>query len=80
MAERVATWFVWAMYVYALIGGIFSLLFVIRGVQKVDSQARGSGLGFRLLIVPGVAALWPLFARRWVHAAGESPEERNPHR
>jgi len=80
MAERVAAWFVWAMYAYALIGAVFALLFVTRGVQKVDSQAQGSGAAFRLLIFPGVAAFWPFFVRRWIHAHGEPPEERNPHR
>jgi hypothetical protein len=80
MAERVATWFVWVMYAYAWIGGAFSILFVARGVQKVDSQAQGSELGFRLLIFPGVAAFWPLFIRRWMRATGEPPEEGNPPR
>lgn len=80
MAERLATGMVWAMCAYALVGGVFSLLFVVRGVQKVDSQARNSGLMFRLLIFPGVAAFWPLFLRRWTRANAEPPEEENPHR
>lgn len=80
MTERAATWFVWAMYAYALIGVPFSLVFVMRGVQRVDLRAQGSGLGFRLLIFPGVAAFWPLFIRRWMHSTDEPPEERNPHR
>ena len=33
----------------------------------------------RLLILPGVAALWPLFAWRWLAGVSE-PIERNPHR
>lgn len=80
MAERVASWFVWALYGYALVGCVFSLLFVARGVQKVDSQAEGSRLGFRLLIFPGVAAFWPVFLRRWLRANREPPMEGNPHR
>jgi hypothetical protein len=31
------------------------------------------------LILPGIAALWPLFARRWMTGAPE-PTEKNPHR
>jgi hypothetical protein len=31
------------------------------------------------LILPGVAAFWPLFAWRWLSRAPE-PIERNPHR
>jgi len=80
MAERVVSWLVWGMYTYALIGGVFSLCFVARGVQRVDLQSQGSRLGFRFLIFPGVASFWPLFLRRWLHANGEPPMEGNPHR
>ena len=80
MAEAVASVVVRAMYAYALTGGLFAFFFVLGGVQKVDTQAQGAGIGFRLLIFPGVAALWPLFLQRWLHATGEPPEERNPHR
>jgi hypothetical protein len=33
----------------------------------------------RLLLLPGVVALWPLFATRWITGAPD-PVERNPHR
>jgi hypothetical protein len=80
MAERLAKILVDAMYAYALFGAVFAFLFVVRGVQKVDAQAQGSGVGFRLLIFPGAAAFWPLLLARWFRATGEPPEERNPHR
>jgi hypothetical protein len=80
MVERLATGFVWAMYAYAAIGVIFAIFFALWGVQKMDTQAQGSGVGFRLLLIPGIAAFWPLFARRWMRATGDSPVERNPHR
>lgn len=44
---------------YVLVGLVFGLWFVLRGVQR-DPAARAAGLGFRLLILPGSAALWPL--------------------
>jgi hypothetical protein len=50
------------------------------GVQRLDSEAQGSGLGFRLLIMPGVAAFWPLFLSRWLRGVTEPPGEKNPHR
>lgn len=80
MFERVATIAVFLAFAYAFAGLIFAALFVAFGVSKVDSQSRGSSLGFRLLILPGCAALWPLLALRWSRASGEPPEERNPHR
>ena len=33
--------------------------FLIRGVSRVDPHAEGSGIGFRSIIFPGVAAFWP---------------------
>jgi hypothetical protein len=65
---------------YVLIGALFGLFFVTLGAQRIDPAARGAGWGFRLLIFPGVAALWPLLAWRWRRAAGEPPTERNAHR
>ena len=65
--------------VYAAAGFLFASIFVFRGVQQIDSEAQGSGVGFRLLILPGVAAFWPIFLRRWIR--GRQPSiERSPHR
>ena len=80
MYERVATLLVGALYLYGIAGLVFAIAFVTTGVKRIDSQAIGSGVGFRVLIFPGSAALWPLLLRRWVSRTGEPPEERNPHR
>ena len=66
--------------VYLGLGLLFALAFVTRGVSKVDPAARGATTGFRVLIVPGVAALWPLLAWRWARGIGAPPVERTPHR
>ena len=71
--------FVFGLTAYAATGFLFASIFVFRGVQKVDSEAQGSGVGFRLLILPGVAAFWPIFLRRWIRDI-QPPIERNPHR
>lgn len=60
-------------------GLVFALAFVTAGVQRVDPAARGAPWGFRLLILPGAAALWPLLLLRWVRG-GSPPAERNAHR
>ena len=80
MAESIATYCVFAAYAYVLSGTVFASAFVWRGVVKVDTQAKGSGFGFRALIFPGCIAFWPLFLKRWLRARGEPLEERNPHR
>jgi hypothetical protein len=51
---------------YAGAGLLFGLAFVFAGVGRIDPVAAGSGIGFRLLILPGAAALWPLLLVKWV--------------
>ena len=74
-----ATWLVNALAVYAAVGFIFAIAFVWKGVGKIDPAAAEGTIGFRLLIIPGTIALWPILARRWLHLQGP-PEERNAHR
>ena len=65
---------------YVLLGFLFALLFVTRGVQRVDTQAHNAPLGFRLIIFPGVGAFWPLLLQRWLEGSPDPPVERNSHR
>lgn len=53
---------------YLVAGGLFALVFHLRGLRAIDAAARGAGFTFRLLITPGVIALWPLVAARWLRA------------
>ena len=77
--ETVATWLVRALGVYAALGAIFAIAFVTRGVEQIDPAAKGASRGFRLIIVPGVVALWPILLRRWI-AGAPPPAEQNAHR
>jgi len=49
---------------YALIGVIFATGCVGFGLRRIDPAAAKSGWGLRLIIFPGVAALWPVLALR----------------
>jgi len=80
MFETLANIVVYALEIYTGLGLIFAVLFVWIGVQRLDSEAQGSGVGFRLLILPGVTAFWPMFLLRWTRGTAEPPVERNPHR
>jgi hypothetical protein len=51
---------------YLVLGVVFALAFVIRGVAAIDPGARGMPRLARLLIVPGAAALWPLMLWKWL--------------
>jgi hypothetical protein len=80
MLEIFAKAIVYALTVYASLGLVFAVPFVWFGIQRLDSEAQGSGVGFRLLILPGVAAFWPMFVYRWARGVVEPPIEENPHR
>jgi hypothetical protein len=67
-------------YIYAVLGLLFAVCFAAVGVGRLDPAARGAGLGFRLLIVPGAAAFWPLLLGRWLRGRRFPPIERNAHR
>jgi hypothetical protein len=80
MLETFAKAIVYTLAVYAGLGSVFAVSFVWLRVQRLDSEAQGSGIGFRLLILPGVAAFWPMFLYRWRQAMADPPVEKNPHR
>ncbi len=69
-----------SLTVFVGVGLVFALAFVWFGVERLDRQARGAGIGFRLLVLPGVAAFWPLFVQRWARGVAEPPVEINSHR
>jgi hypothetical protein len=59
-------WAVRLLLAYAACGLLFAIAFVSAGIHKIDAAAKGSGAGFRLIVLPGVAALWPLMLKRWL--------------
>lgn len=76
---EIAPWLVRALGAYAERGVAFAVPFVVRGIERLDPGAHGSSWGFRLLVLPGVVAFWPLLLRRWV-AGAALPIEANAHR
>ena len=62
----VAEWFINLLGVYTGIGLLFAIAFLTVGISQVDPDSKGSGVGFRLIILPSVAALWPVLFTRWV--------------
>jgi hypothetical protein len=76
---EIAQFVVSAFGAYAFAGVGFALIFLPRAVARLDPRVAGAPKTLRLLILPGIAALWPLFAWRWATGARE-PIEDNPHR
>ena len=79
MTQAIAQVIVDAFEAYAAAGFMFALTFLPRGIVRVDPRVAGAPLTFRFVILPGIVALWPMFAWRWIAGAHE-PIERNPHR
>jgi hypothetical protein len=52
--------------VYLGMGLVFAIAFIIKGVQRVDAGAEGTSWGFRLLLLPGAMAFWPILLQKWI--------------
>lgn len=68
MALQIARIVVAAFETYALLGAGFALIFLPRAVARLDPGVAGAPTTLRLLIMPGVIALWPLLAWKWIAA------------
>jgi len=72
-----AEWVLWALGGWLGLGLAVGVPFVVFGVTRVDPDARGSWW-FRPVILPGVAALWPVVllwwirGRSWAEGRGEA--------
>lgn len=58
---------------YLLAGAVFAIFFLIKGITKMDTSAHGSGWGFRLIILPGTIALWPVLLSKWMKSKKLKP-------
>jgi hypothetical protein len=51
---------------YFVAGAAVGVPFIVFGIGRVDPGARGAPWAFRLIVLPGVIALWPWIAARWI--------------
>ena len=75
MARVMATF----VELYLGAGMLFALAFLPRGVFTIDEGLRRSPAAVRVLLVPGMTLLWPIFLHRWI-AGRPAPIETNAHR
>ena len=59
----------WLLAAHGAAGVVFAVLFHRRGAATIDPATGRTGWGFRLVITPGIIALWPLLALRWRRTA-----------
>jgi hypothetical protein len=79
LPPSLATWIVRFGGAYLLLGTLFALPFAFRWVNRIDPAATRGTLGFRLLILPGSALLWPMLLRRVLRGVTTAPVERDAH-
>ncbi len=53
-----------ALYLSA--GAVIAMLFLLFAAPRLDNATKQSSIAFRLLIFPGLVALWPLIILRWL--------------
>ena len=57
--------------IYLLLGVLFVVPFLLKGLTKVDSSAHGGTIGFKIIIIPGVIVFWPALLSKWIKAVKE---------
>lgn len=51
--------------IYLLLGVLFVIPFLMKGLSKVDEGAHGGTIGFKIIIIPGVIVFWPVLLSKW---------------
>lgn len=65
---------------YVGIGLLVSPIAIFLAGARIDRALPASSLGFRVLILPGAAMLWPVILVRCLRGGGTPRIERNAHR
>jgi hypothetical protein len=72
MGYDAARTILWIAGAYLGIGSIVTVPLVLSGIGRIDPAAKAAPWSFRVLVVPGVVAFWPLLLRRWIAARRQS--------
>lgn len=78
--RTIAETIVWLLTVYICLGLTCAAPFLIYGLPRIDKNAEGASIWFRLIILPGFLIFYPLLMWRWFAGTGEPPPENNAHR
>ncbi|MEZ4961684.1 MAG: hypothetical protein R2830_17780 [Saprospiraceae bacterium] len=60
--------FVWVFYAYLIVGLLFAIWFVAKGVNMVDGGMKHTSWGVRLLLFPGSVLLWAVLLKKYLKA------------
>lgn len=56
--------------VYLAVGAICAAVIAVKGLERIDAGAQGMPWSARLLILPGLVALWPLMLMKCLQQKG----------
>jgi hypothetical protein len=59
--------------IYLAMGAAFAVAFHWAGLRRLDAAANGAGWFFRVLITPGIIALWPVLGMKWAFGNDRVP-------
>lgn len=59
---------VFGFYSYLIIGFVLGIAIILRGLNSIDPTTVGSPISFKLIILPGVVALWPMLIKRMINS------------
>lgn len=76
MSIALATALASALGFYLVLGLAYSLYFISFGVAQLVPAARGAGLGFRLIILPGAILFWPVLLARLIRGPAQPKPAR----
>ena len=54
--------------IYLVLGLLFVIPFLVKGLTKVDEGAHGGTIGFKIIIIPGVIVFWPVLLSKWIRS------------
>ncbi len=56
------------VFIYLMMGVVFVIPFLWKGISKVDEGTRHGTIGFKIIIIPGVIVFWPVLLNKWIIA------------
>jgi hypothetical protein len=64
--ERWITSLIILTMIYLIVGLVFAMLFLWKGIGAIDKGTIGTSVYFKTLIIPGVVIFWPLLLYKWI--------------
>ena len=80
MLVLIASCVAWFLYGYLAVGIVLLPWWQLKGLARLDAATAHAPWGFRVLVSPGLIALWPFLLSRAIKGTGHPPVERNAHR